>query len=166
MGFSNDTSTTVDADLLKYFFEQQVSKLLRAGNTFTALHDGVITEHIAWLKSTRGVDPSTITNTDDHKPLICAMILEKIFAGMARPQAGEKASYYAGKVEDLRKSLPIVTTTTTMSRRGLPVLTNFDRGTRFPAAGVGKGSQIGRTKISNFDNRVIEGAEGPPWGSP
>ena len=166
MGFANDTSVTVDADLLKYFFEQQIDKLLRSGNTFTALHDGVVTEHIGYLKSMRGVDPSAITNTDDHKPLLCAMVLEKIFAGMARPMSGEKASYYAEKVAELRKTLPIVTATATISRRGLPVVVNFDRGTRFPATGVGKGSQIGRTKINNPDERLIEGAEGPPWGSP
>lgn len=97
MGFSSGTAATTDSDLLKYFFEQQVDKLLTSGNAYTNLHLGVVDEHIAWLKGERGIgDASTITNTTDHKPLLVAMVLEKIFAGLApRGDAADKASYYA-----------------------------------------------------------------------
>lgn len=159
MALVSGSAVTVDSDLTKYFFEQQVSKLLASGESYTALHLGVLDEHIAWLKGERGVaDASTITNNTDHKPLLVAMVLEKIFAGLApRGDASDKAAYYAGKVVELRRSLPISTATATRTRRGLPVLVNVDRGSRFPAPGMCRPSQIAANEISGFDDRVIEG---------
>lgn len=159
MGFTSGTAATTDADLLKYFFEQQVDKLLTSGNSYTNLHLGVLDEHIAWLRGERGVDDaSQITNTTDHKPLLVAMVLEKLFAGLApRGDAADKASYYAQKVADLRRSLPIVTAAGTRTRRGLPVLVQTDWGTRFPAPGRCRGEQVAASEIAAFDDRVIEG---------
>jgi len=158
MGFSSGSAATTDADLLRYFYEQQIEKLLRDSNTYTALHLGVVEEHIAWLRGQRGVDDaSLITNDTDHKPLLVAMVLEKIFAGLGRRESREKSSYYAGKAAELRRTLPIVTADITHTRRGLPVLVNIDAGSRFPRLGGRKGSQVARNEIAGFDLRVIEG---------
>lgn len=158
MGFSTGSAATVDADLLKYFYEQQIANLLRDSNTYASLHLGVVDEHISWLRAERGVnDASEITNTTDHKPLLVAMVLEKIFAGLGRGKATEKASYYAGKVVELRRVLPIVTADATHTRRGLPVCVNVDYGSRFPRLGSRPGRQAASSEISGFDLRIIDG---------
>lgn len=159
MGFSTDTAITVNADLTKYFFEQSLTKVLRDGESFTALHQGVVNELIARLRAERGVDDaSTITNTADWKPYLCAKVLEKVFAGIT-PRGGEgsKATYYAAKAEELWRATALKTSTTVRTRRGLPCVVNVDRGTRHPTPGASVGSQIAATAIDGFDLRVIEG---------
>lgn len=159
MGFTSGTAVTVDSDLTKFFFEQRITQILASGETFTALHLGVVDEHIAWLESERGIgDASTITNESAHKPLLVAMMLEKIFAGITpRGGDGTKAAYYAGKVVELRRTLPVRTSANRYSRRGLPKLVNVEAGSRFPAAGGSPGDQVARSKMPNFDDHVIEG---------
>ena len=157
MGFVSGTAVTVNSDFIKYFAETEMDHLERDGVDWeTTTHVGVIDEHIAYLRSQRGVaDPSTIANVTDHKPLLTAMVLEKIFwtAG-----DGEKQERYAQKVKDLRETIAITYADGDIDapNRGLPRLVQADVGGPNYLGRTSRTSQIGAS-ITGFSNFVDEG---------
>jgi hypothetical protein len=154
VGFAQDTAITVDADLLKYAFEQQIQNLLRSGNTYAELHKGAVNALIAEHLRPRGFSTAgklaAIANAEDFRPGLVYWVLSRIFAGQGgrtegeRQQALSKAGFYFGLYrESLGKVAidpgdePLVT------RRGLPVLANVDQGSMFPALGEARPASVG-----------------------
>lgn len=166
MGFTADTAATVDADLLKYAFEQQISNLLRGSNTFTSLHQGAVNELIRRLRAQgyTTTQISGITNTEDFKPALVSWVLSKIFAGQGgrtpaeREVALGKAAYYAAEFEKLLKTTAVVMSDAKVKqKRGLPVGVNVDDGSRFPALGTDRPANVAGSEIEGFDDLNIQG---------
>lgn len=166
MGFSEGTATTVNADCLKYAFEQSLTNLLRGSNTYAELHVGATNDLIRRLRS-QGYTTAQIagiTNTEDWKPALVAWVLSKIFAGQGgrtpaeRDAAMGKAAYYADQYEKLLKGTAVVLADASVkTRRGLPMGVNVDSGSRFPALGSCRPQGIATSGHANFDKLNLEG---------
>lgn len=73
------SALSVDADLLKHAYEQGITRLLEAGNTYTALHQGVALEIRNWVEGEGGIkDADLITNTTIYAPASALWVLAKI----------------------------------------------------------------------------------------
>lgn len=170
MGFTADVAATVDADLLKYAFEQQIANLLRSGNTYAELHKGATNDLIRRLRA-QGYTTSQIsgiTNTEDFKPALVSWVLSKIFAGQGgrtpaeRDQALGKAAYYEAQYEKLASGRSgglavVLADASVKTSRGLPFGVNVDSGSRFPALGTCRPAGISTSDMSGFDRQNLEG---------
>lgn len=174
MGFVVGTAVTVNADFTKYIFDQQLTNLLRGSNTFTDLHVGavntLIAEHLRPRGYTTAAKLAAITNTDDFLRALCCWVAWQIFAGQGQSARSENERQAAqSKAEEYRRayfeSLSKVAILTSdgkaRTKRGLPIVANADRGTRYPALGSGgdlaRGAQPLSDKLDDFDGTVIEG---------
>lgn len=174
MGFVVGTAVTTNADFTKYAFEQSLTNLLRSGNTYSDLHVGavntLIAEHLEPKGYTTAAKLSAITNTDSFKPALTFWVLAQIFTGQGqsarredeRQQALSKADEYSRRYRESLSKVAIVTSDgKARTQRGLPIVANQDRGTRYPALGSGgelaRGAQPLRGEIDDFDGTVIEG---------
>lgn len=166
MGFTEGSAATVNADCLKYAFEQSLTNLLRDSNTYSDLHVGATNDLIRRLRA-QGYTTSQITgitNTEDWKPALVSWVLSKIFAGQGGRSPGErdaamgKAAYYADQYEKLLKGTAVVLADATVkTKRGLPYGVNVDCGSRFPALGSTRPQGIATSEVTNFDKLNLEG---------
>lgn len=169
MGFAQDSAITVNADLTKYRFEQQITNLLRGSETFTELHKGAVNTLIAEHLRPKGFNTAAklaaISNTDDFKPALVCWVLAQIFSGQggrnpAEREAGlSKAGFY---MSEYHRSLERVVIdpgdNTTVQKRGLPIGVQVDAGSRFPALGSSSfPATIAGGEITGYDDLMIEG---------
>ena len=171
MGFTVDTAVTVNGDVTKYAFEQQITNLLR-GETYTALHLGAVNTLIAEFLRPRGFNTTAklaaISNADDFKPALTYWVLSRIFAGQAaaaasagaREQASGKAEYYLAQHHaSLSRVVIDPGDLTTVARRRLPVGVNIDSGSMLGPLGstTRRPSQIASGEIAGYDDLMLEG---------
>lgn len=176
MGFAEGVAITVNGDLTKYVFEQQLTNLLRGAQTFSDLHVGAVDTLIAEFLRPKGYVTSTqlaaITNTNDFRPALCCWVVSRIFIGQAasarsegeRANALSKADFYRREYERLRAAV-VIQDGKVRSRRGLPLVVNVDGGSMYGALGgatrgadgSARPTQTARGEIDGYDDLVIEG---------
>ena len=91
---------TVDADILKYVFEQGITRMLESGVDYTALHQGVATEVRLWLESKSIADADEVRNSSDFQPAASHLFVAKLL----RSRNPELAETYNRKFLALMRS--------------------------------------------------------------
>ena len=73
------TALTTNADILKYIWEQGITRKLQSGNNYDDLHEGVAIEIRNWLESKGGVNNAdNIINVDAFKPAAAHLFWGKV----------------------------------------------------------------------------------------
>lgn len=75
------SALTVNSDIIKYVFEQGITRMLEGANTYSEVHAAVAEEIRNWIESEGGIpDADKITNTDIYKPAAANYFASKILA--------------------------------------------------------------------------------------
>lgn len=72
------TVLTVDADVLKFIYEQGISRMLETGNDYTALHQGVAIEVRLWLENNGTPDADNVSNSTDFVAAAAHLFFAKL----------------------------------------------------------------------------------------
>jgi len=75
------TALTTNADIIKYVFEQGITRMLEGANTYSEVHNAVADELRNWVESDGGIaDADKITNTGIYIPAAANYFASKILA--------------------------------------------------------------------------------------
>lgn len=98
---------TTDSDILKYVFEQGISRILEAGNDFSALHQGVAEEIKNWLEANSVGDADRIANTDAFKPAAAQLFAARILGNRNKALSDEYRLEFLRLMRNTRPQLQV-----------------------------------------------------------
>lgn len=113
------TQIITDAALLKYIFEQGVSRILESGD-YTALYQGVSIEMRSWLETHRVSDADDITNTADYEQAAAHLAFSKIIQGRGNLESAKV--YFAAYTRLMQGIRPAISSSSTQQLQGSPVI--------------------------------------------
>lgn len=85
---------TSNSDILKYVFEQGLTRLLQSGNDFSDLHQGVAEEIRIWLEANGVPDADNIMNSSDFKSAAIHLFASKVIRSYDAAKANEYSNKY------------------------------------------------------------------------